>query len=190
MTTHVLKTDPAVFDAVWNGSKTHEVRFNDRDFQVGDELHLVETTKPGPAMEALFTGRMITKTVSHVLSGYGIQDGWVILSFAAERPSHTPAAWILKTGHGTAFRETINGVAPQLASAWKPLFDHPPPAQPGAMPTEEELRCAFERQHAGRNLDRHRLRGTYVAAGIAALWNQHKRTAAWMQQRMATGEHA
>jgi hypothetical protein len=43
------------------------------------------------------------------------------------------------------------------------------------------LRAEFERQHKGRNLSKHSLRGTYVSAPIAALWNQHLRTAKWVE---------
>jgi hypothetical protein len=39
---HNLKTWPEPFNAVCNGQKTHEVRKNDRDFKVGDILHLYE----------------------------------------------------------------------------------------------------------------------------------------------------
>jgi hypothetical protein len=46
--------------------------------------------------------------------------------------------------------------------------------------TEEILRAEFVRQHEGRNLKQHRLRGTYLSAPMAALWNQHKRTAEWL----------
>jgi hypothetical protein len=49
---------------------------------------------------------------------------------------------------------------------------------------EEALRTEFERQHAGRDLTRHRMRGTYIRADIAAIWNQHVRTALWMIYRM------
>lgn len=52
-------------------------------------------------------------------------------------------------------------------------------------PTDDELRAEFERQHKGRNLKQHGMRGTYIAANIAALWNQHKRTAEWLQNRGA-----
>ena len=48
---------------------------------------------------------------------------------------------------------------------------------------ENLLRVEFEKQHAGRNLLRHRLRGTYSAAPIAALWNQHVKTYMWTTQR-------
>lgn len=44
----------------------------------------------------------------------------------------------------------------------------------------DELRLEFERQHKGRNLKRHNLRGTYISATIAALWNQHIITATWL----------
>lgn len=39
---HALKTEPQFFEAVIDGSKTFEVRKNDRDFRVGDYLALNE----------------------------------------------------------------------------------------------------------------------------------------------------
>ncbi|MGL5179557.1 MAG: hypothetical protein ACRC8N_15755 [Aeromonas veronii] len=42
-------------------------------------------------------------------------------------------------------------------------------------------RAEFERQHSGRNLKRHPLRGTYYNANIAACWNQHIRTIIWLK---------
>lgn len=92
--THGLKTDPDVFDAVWNGLKTFEIRFNDRDFKVGDWLNLHETKHSGEDMKAglplIYTGRSMLRKVSHVLSGYGLAEGWVCLSLAA--PSAAIAA--------------------------------------------------------------------------------------------------
>jgi hypothetical protein len=91
MTEHVLKTDPEVFDAVWQGLKTFEIRVNDRNFQVGDTLRLRETKFTGLQMHMgqplEYTGRETTRTVSHVLSGYGLADSWVCLSFAASPPA-------------------------------------------------------------------------------------------------------
>lgn len=88
---HELKTDPAVFAAVAAGTKTHEIRFNDRDFQIGDVLHLRETLATGEAMRAgvplEYTGRHALREVSHVQTGYGLVDGWCILSFKQGEPS-------------------------------------------------------------------------------------------------------
>lgn len=87
---HELKTDPAVFAAVAAGDKTHEIRFNDRDFQIGDVLHLRETVATGEAMRAgaplEYTGRQAMREVSHIQTGYGLVDGWVILSFKKGEP--------------------------------------------------------------------------------------------------------
>lgn len=95
---HILKTDPDVFQAVADGAKTYEIRFNDRGFAVGDELLLRETTHTGAEIAhgspLAYSGREITKHIGHVLEGYGLQLGWSILSFAeraiqpAQEPDH------------------------------------------------------------------------------------------------------
>ena len=80
---HVLKTDPAVFQDVLDGKKTFEIRFNDRGYQVGDLIVLKETKFTGQQMREgsllIYTGREMQKQISYILSGYGLQDGWVIL---------------------------------------------------------------------------------------------------------------
>lgn len=127
---HELKTDPAVFAAVLAGAKTHEIRKNDRGFAVDDELVLRETKHDGaqmqmfPAMFPLeYTGRTITRSVSHILTGYGLQDGWCILSLApvaaapegvakemhlcavagAGRWPHPGDRWVFKAAEGCSY---------------------------------------------------------------------------------------
>ena len=85
---HKLKTDTEVFQAIVDGRRTFEIRFNDRNFKVGDELVLLETIytleeqiKNGKPL--LFSGNELRKTVSYVLSGYGLQAGWVILGITS-----------------------------------------------------------------------------------------------------------
>jgi hypothetical protein len=84
---HALKTDPAVFEATRLGLKTCEVRLDDRDYMIGDVLVLRETMHSADAMRRegwplAYTGRTLTRVVSHVLVGYGLQEGYVALSFA------------------------------------------------------------------------------------------------------------
>lgn len=47
---------------------------------------------------------------------------------------------------------------------------------------EGTLRIAFESMHKNRNLSRNGRRGTYDSPAIAALWNQHVRTAVWLKE--------
>lgn len=64
-----------------------------------------------------------------------------------------------------------------------------PAATCGSLPTIDEatLRLEFERMHSNRRLTRHHLRGTYQSPPIAALWNQHVKTAT-MFADVAPGE--
>jgi hypothetical protein len=83
---HILKTDPKPFEDVWQYKKTFEVRKNDRNFKVGDELILKETYYTGEEMKKgkplTYTQREIGAKVLHVLHGpvYGLQEGWCIMS--------------------------------------------------------------------------------------------------------------
>lgn len=72
---HNLKTLPQYFIASKHGLKPFEVRKNDRDFKIGDILHLQEFTPPNT-----YSGREITRIVTYVLddSKY-CKDGYVIL---------------------------------------------------------------------------------------------------------------
>jgi len=90
MTQHILKTDCEVFEAIQSGAETHTIRKNDRNFAVGDELLLRETEFTGAEMAEgcvlNYTGRTATRVVSYVLTGYGLEAGWCILSFASCMP--------------------------------------------------------------------------------------------------------
>ena len=73
--THELKIWPQFFPALALGEKTFEIRQNDRDFQVGDTLRLREWD---PVVEG-YTGQDLTFEISYVLSGWGLQEGFVCL---------------------------------------------------------------------------------------------------------------
>lgn len=77
---HDLKCHPDYFEALRDGTKNFECRYNDRDFEVWDELLLREyDPKKG------YTYRCMVMTVTSVLSGFaGLKDGYVILGVKHE----------------------------------------------------------------------------------------------------------
>lgn len=81
---HELKTDPQSWDDVYAGFKTHEVRLNDRNYRIGDFLILNRTVHSAAEMKAgaplLFSGRRLVVQVTHILTGYGLLPGWVVMS--------------------------------------------------------------------------------------------------------------
>ena len=84
MQRHILKTDPDVFKLSADEDKLYEIRFDDRDFKVGDELLLVETVYSGEQMRKgaplEYTGMLVCMSVTHKLKNvYGLKDGWCIL---------------------------------------------------------------------------------------------------------------
>jgi len=101
---HELKIREAWFDRVQAGEKRAEVRKHDRDFQVGDTLHLIRVNDvgsrpsrwvpPGRDSQGRFASggyvydEPITARVTHVLpSGHavGLTDGYVLLSIEVTR---------------------------------------------------------------------------------------------------------
>lgn len=71
---HELKTLPEYFEAVADGSKTFEVRKNDRLFSVGDFLALNEYGKGG------YTGRCLIVRVTYILNDQKYcKNGYLVL---------------------------------------------------------------------------------------------------------------
>lgn len=82
MRTHVLKTWPAPFAAVLNGSKRHEIRVDDRGYAVGDILHLREW-EPNAYLGRL-TGREIKVLVTYLTPGgqWGLPTNTCVMSIS------------------------------------------------------------------------------------------------------------
>lgn len=95
MTEHTLKVQAPYFDALLDGSKTFEVRRNDRAYQRGDRIHLVEWVV-SDRLKVLGlpnewpTGRGVWREVTFVYSGDprwgGIEPGHVVLGLAETVP--------------------------------------------------------------------------------------------------------
>lgn len=79
--THKLKTWPEPFDAIVAGLKPWEFRKNDRDYHVGDILHLM---RYDPEAQE-YTGQTLDMTVTYIMPGnmYGIPAGYVVMSLGA-----------------------------------------------------------------------------------------------------------
>lgn len=76
--THDLKCWPEYYRAVIDGVKTFEVRLNDRDYRVGDVLHLREWDR----LTEQYTGRDAYREVTYVLSEgcAGVELGYVVMA--------------------------------------------------------------------------------------------------------------
>lgn len=72
---HHLKILPEYFDSVTNGEKTFEIRKNDRDFQIGDEVYLKEWT-PSDG----YTGGKALVRITYI-TDYEQKEGYVVFAF-------------------------------------------------------------------------------------------------------------
>jgi hypothetical protein len=87
-----LRTWPEPFQAVLDGRKPYEIRVNDRGFQVGDVLHLVEFDPKiyqqyDNAVLAL-TGREVRKLVTYMTAGgaWGLPPDLCVLGLGEVQP--------------------------------------------------------------------------------------------------------
>lgn len=80
MKIHKLKTWPDYFKAVKSGEKKFEIRKNDRNFRVGDELILEEYLPHAKQ----YTGNKILKIVTYVFAGgsFGLDPGFCVMSLS------------------------------------------------------------------------------------------------------------
>lgn len=72
---HELKIYPKYFNAVLDGSKTFEIRKNDRCFRVGDNILLREWDN------IKYSGRSVYAEITYILDDtfIGLSDGYVAL---------------------------------------------------------------------------------------------------------------
>jgi hypothetical protein len=76
--THQLKIEKNYLEHLLDGTKRAEIRFNDRDYQRGDILEFRDYSYADFTIHSF--------VVTHIHSGLGLQDGYVVLSI--EKESH------------------------------------------------------------------------------------------------------
>lgn len=75
--THEIKIMPLYYKAVSEGRKKFELRLDDRNYQTGDKVRLME-------WDGEFTGRYETIEIAYVLRNvkqYGLQEGYCIFGW-------------------------------------------------------------------------------------------------------------
>lgn len=78
MTTHELKILPKYFHDVILENKNFELRKNDRDFNIGDKVVLMEY------IDGKYTGSTAIREIKYILKDcpeYGLKDGYCIFGW-------------------------------------------------------------------------------------------------------------
>lgn len=136
--THELKIYSDFFYAVCTGVKRAELRKNDRDYQVGDILHLIET----PRDNCHSTGEYINATITHIADISEWIPGYVLLSIELESVGAEAVAWLhADNGIGIpAITRSRNVANSWLSKGWnvQPLYATP---QPVLVVPDEVLIC-------------------------------------------------
>lgn len=70
---HKLKIEENYLKNLIDGRKKAEIRFNDRDYQIGDILQFIDYSKFDHPESVFFE-------ITHIHSGLGLQDRYVVLS--------------------------------------------------------------------------------------------------------------
>lgn len=92
--THSVKILPEYFEAVISGEKTFEIRYNDRDYKVGDLLCLKEFC------DGDYTGRETVREICYMLDDPTCcKEGYVVLGL-----KQSEGEWITKHRHRGGFR--------------------------------------------------------------------------------------
>lgn len=128
--THDIKIYPEFFSAVCTGVKRAELRKNDRDYRVGDTLHLMET----PRGSCHQTGEFINVKITHIADVGEWMPGYVLLSVELQerrKADSEPVAWTWhyrEQWHVTNDKCRAEFVAKDGDVAVLPLYRHAQPA--------------------------------------------------------------
>ena len=83
--THILRCWPEYMSEIQSRRKKFELRLNDRDYEVGDILHLHEfDPSANLATGTGYNGNETRRRVAHILYGpkFGLAEGWCCMSIS------------------------------------------------------------------------------------------------------------
>jgi hypothetical protein len=125
---HDLKVWPEFFDALLDGSKTFEARYDDRGFEVGDVLRLREWQPASNPGGNVYSGRELRREVSYVMHGgpgrFGVGTGYAILGLRAPAPA-TDAVAVLDEVAGWDIYRTSDEVVRHFVADVKAVLRAP-----------------------------------------------------------------
>jgi hypothetical protein len=88
---HNLKTWPEAFEGVWDGTKRHDYRKDDRGFEVGDELVHQEFYPKDE--QGTYSGRSCRSRVTFISTSddpWRIPEGYCVMSLSAPYDKRVP----------------------------------------------------------------------------------------------------
>ena len=75
---HELKLQHYFCDAILNGEKTFEIRFNDRGYQKGDRVKFIPIGWRHAISEKEYE-------ITYVLNGWGLENGYVVFAIKEKK---------------------------------------------------------------------------------------------------------
>ena len=78
MKLHRIKLDNKYIESVYMGHKSYEVRFNDRDYKVGDIIRFIDD-KGEPLKSSMCPELPFYRIVHRLKSVEGLEEGYVVL---------------------------------------------------------------------------------------------------------------
>ncbi|HDT1335004.1 TPA: DUF3850 domain-containing protein [Klebsiella pneumoniae subsp. ozaenae] len=143
--THDINIYPEFFSAVCTGVKRAELRKNDRDYRVGDTLHLMET----PRGSCHQTGEFINVKITHIADVGEWMPGYVLLSVELQerRKADSEPVFTLEVSQadykgqklGNHFGFITLDAARKLKEGNYQLYRHAQPA-PGVLVVPDEIK--------------------------------------------------
>ena len=82
--THELKLQEPFCTAIYDGTKTFEIRKNDRGYQTGDKIKFIPVHGHGIPMVIDHPIKHCLFTITYVLSSWGLEPGYVCLSIVKD----------------------------------------------------------------------------------------------------------